>query len=197
MFQVDGKIFNESDYGLYVSNSANDAELVSTIKALAQAALQNDKATLSDIVSIYRDSSISSMARKLEHAENQRNEREDQQLEQQAKEADKQRAAMEKLEQMKMDQELRIEIAKIEGQITMKEMDLMAEMQKMEIQGELKDEEAANKLKADIEKLKLQLDYKYKELQEKSDQFDRKLRQDKELKVKDIAARKKAVPAKT
>jgi hypothetical protein len=67
----------------------------------------------------------------------------------------------------------------------------------MELEGDLKDEEAATKLKADIEKLKLQLDYKYDELKEKSSQFDRKLKQDKALKEKDISARKKAVPAKT
>ena len=201
MFQVDGKIFNETDYGLYISNSANDAELVSAIKQLTQAALQNDKANLSDIISIYRDTSVSSMARKLEHAENQRNEREDMAREQEQKAAEKQQEAMMKFEQMKMDQEekkeMRIEILKIEGQITMKEMDLLAEIQKAEIQGELQNKDTANKLKADIEKLKIQLEYKYKELAEKSSQFDRKLSQDKALKEKDIAAKKKSVPAKT
>jgi len=201
MFQVDGKIFNETDYGLYISNSANDAELVSAIKQLTQAALQNDKANLSDIISIYRDTSVSSMARKLEHAENQRNEREDKAREEDQKAAERQQQAMIKFEQMKMEQEekkeMRIEILKIEGAITMKEMDLLAEIQKAEIQGDLADKDTANKLKADIEKLKLQLEYKYKELAEKSEQFDRKLGQDKMLKEKDIAAKKKPVLAKT
>ena len=201
MFQVDGKIFNETDYGLYISNSANDAELVSAIKQLTQAALQNDKANLSDIISIYRDTSVSSMARKLEHAENKRNEREDKAREEDQKAAERQQQAMIKFEQMKMEQEekkeMRIEILKIEGAITMKEMDLLAEIQKAEIQGDLADKDTANKLKADIEKLKLQLEYKYKELAEKSEQFDRKLGQDKMLKEKDIAAKKKPVLAKT
>ena len=197
MFMVDGKIFNESDYGLYVSNSSNDAELVSNIKMLAQAALQNDKATLGDIISIYRDTSVSSMARKLEHAESERNERDQQAQQAQMESAEKQQQVMMQIEKMKMDQELRIEIAKVEGQILMKEMDLAAEMQKAELQGDLADEDAARNLKADIDKLKLQLDFKYKELAEKADQFDQKLKQDRTLKEKDIAARKRTQTAKT
>jgi len=196
MFNVDGKVFNESDYGLYVSNSANDAELVNTIKMLAQAALQNDKATLGDIISIHRDTSISSMARKLQHAENERREEASAETQKDRDAAQKAQQAMLQLEQMKLEQAMRIEIGKLETQITMKEMDLSVEMAKLELQGD-KNEVMVEKLRADIEKMKVQLEFKYKELQEKSELARDKMKQDKVLKEKDIAAKKKAVPAKT
>ena len=196
MFQVDGKIFAESDYGLYVSNSANDAELVNTIKMLAQAALQNDKATLGDIISIHRDTSISSMARKLQHAETERNEREDSNAQADREAQQKIQQAMLQLEQMKMAQQMRIEISKLETQITLKEMDLAVEIQKLAMDDK-KNDILIQKLEADLDKLRLQLEFKYKELQEKSGLVEDKMRQDKILKEKDIAAKKRAVTAKT
>jgi len=56
----------ESEFGLYVSDSSNDAALIQAIKQFAHAALQNDKAKLSDVLNIYRDTSVSAMAKKLE-----------------------------------------------------------------------------------------------------------------------------------
>jgi hypothetical protein len=125
MFMVDGRLFAETEYGLYVSNSQNDAELVSAIKSLAQAAIQNDKARLTDVISIYRDTSISSMAKKLQHAETERDAREDAQQQANLAAAQKQSEALAKIEQMKMEQEERIEMRKLQTQIILKQMEMM------------------------------------------------------------------------
>jgi hypothetical protein len=189
MFLVDGLIFASTEYGLYVSNSANDAELVAAIKSLAQAALQNDKATITDLISIYRDTSVSSMARKLEGAERERNEREDNFRQQEIEVQKKNQEIMMQIEQMKMDQQMRIEIAKLEAQVTLKQMEIEAQSNQ---QGEGGKDNSMDieKLRAAMDKLKMQLDFKYKELAEKSSLAKDKMKQDKELTEKKITATK-------
>lgn len=83
--EIDGQQFNEADYGIMISNSTTDAELVQTMKQLAQAALQNDKINFSGLMDIYLSESMSSMRRKIEtyeeNAEQQAQQAQQQQLE--------------------------------------------------------------------------------------------------------------------
>ncbi|KKM01903.1 hypothetical protein LCGC14_1789780 [marine sediment metagenome] len=67
--EIDGQMFNEADYGIMISNSTNDAELIQAMKQLAQAGLQNDKINFSGLMDIYLSDSMSSMRRKIEQYE--------------------------------------------------------------------------------------------------------------------------------
>jgi len=64
--EIDGQQFNEADYGIMISNATNDAELISTMKQLAQAGIQNDKINFSGLMDIYLSESMSSIRRKIE-----------------------------------------------------------------------------------------------------------------------------------
>lgn len=67
--EIDGQLFNDADYGIMISNSTQDAELIGAMKQLAQAGLQNDKINFSGLMDIYLSDSMSSMRRKIEKYE--------------------------------------------------------------------------------------------------------------------------------
>ena len=76
-FQVNGDEFKNSEYGLFVSNSAKDNMAIEALKQLTHAALQNDKMSLSDVVQIYNASSLADLRHNLKRSEaetQQRNE---------------------------------------------------------------------------------------------------------------------------
>lgn len=101
MLTLDGPQFNEADYGILISDTANDTELLQTLKQLAHAGIQNDKIDFSTLMDIYLDPSISSMRRKIEGAETAKYQREEAAQEQQMK----QQQAMIEAEQVKLQQE--------------------------------------------------------------------------------------------
>jgi hypothetical protein len=80
--EIDGQQFNEADYGIMISNSSTDSELISTMKQLAQAGLQNDKINFSGLMDIYLSESMSSMRRKIETYEEETIQRQQEQHEQ-------------------------------------------------------------------------------------------------------------------
>ena len=80
--EIDGQQFNEADYGIMISNSSTDAELINTMKQLAQAGLQNDKINFSGLMDIYLSDSMSSIRRKIETYEEETIQRQQQQFEQ-------------------------------------------------------------------------------------------------------------------
>jgi hypothetical protein len=80
--EIDGQQFNEADYGIMISNSSTDSELISTMKQLAQAGLQNDKINFSGLMDIYLSESMSSMRRKIETYEEETIQRAEQQQQQ-------------------------------------------------------------------------------------------------------------------
>jgi len=132
-YTIDTKLLAESEYGLFVTDGANDSELFSTIRTLAQAAMQNDKARISDILTIFSDTSISSMRRKLEASEEEAFERQ-QQSEQNKMEMLKiTEEKKERLEMMKMEQIERIEIGKLQNALLLKEMDIQGKLAQAQI----------------------------------------------------------------
>jgi hypothetical protein len=80
--EIDGQQFNEADYGIMISNSTNDIELINTMKQLAQAGLQNDKINFSGLMDIYLSESMSSIRRKIETYEEETNQRQQEQQKQ-------------------------------------------------------------------------------------------------------------------
>lgn len=107
VLDIDGENFASAEYGVVVSNTSADSELMSALKSLAQAGLQNDKLSFSDIMTIYMSDSVSSVRRKIQEAEEQRNQmvQQQQQAEQQQFMADlQQRTESEEAErQLKWD----------------------------------------------------------------------------------------------
>lgn len=68
-FEVDGNVLMDAEYGIFVGNSAKDYEVRETLKQLMQAALQNDKITLSEVVDINEAESIADIRDRLKKSE--------------------------------------------------------------------------------------------------------------------------------
>jgi len=101
--EIDGQQFNEADYGIMISNSTNDAELIQTMKSLAQAGLQNDKINFSGLMDIYLSESMSSIRRKIETYEEEAINRQQEQFQQ--AEQTKQQAIQAEAESKQADRE--------------------------------------------------------------------------------------------
>lgn len=60
--------FLESDFDINISNSTKDKKLFTDLRSLAQAAIQNGQATISDLVTIYSANSPAKISRKLKES---------------------------------------------------------------------------------------------------------------------------------
>ncbi len=99
-----------SEFDLHVSNSSEDAVLAQKIERAFEMALQAGTATISDMIDVYKNESISMAARKLKVREQERMEQQ-QQAEQANQEIQKQQLAQQaELEQIKVE----IEFSKLE-----------------------------------------------------------------------------------
>lgn len=105
LFEVDGNDFNNSDYGVFVSNLSKDQAALEGAKQLLQAALQNDKIMLSDAVSVLNSTSISDLKATLKKAEADYMQRQSQQAEQQNALQAQQLQQTEALERERMDRD--------------------------------------------------------------------------------------------
>lgn len=164
--ELDGELFNEADYGIMISNSTNDAELIAAMKQLAQAGLQNDKINFSGLMDIYLSESMSSMRRKIEQYEEEALQRMDQQAQAQ-NEALKEAAQIEAEDnQAEREQRYQEKILDAETKITVANINAAAGQE-----GEGDNGEAARlsleKLKQDWNKFEKELKLKDKELKEK------------------------------
>lgn len=196
IFSIDGREFAEAEYGYYISDGTNDAELIQAIRQLSQAALQNDKASFKDIFTIYRDTSVSSMIKKLEYSEDQAREREDAIRQEGLQSQERIQQSVERIELMRQEQEYRIEERKIEADLYKAELQLegkMAEIESKDISAIEKE-----KMRVDLEKKKMDIQEQRKERREKAEQFYANIKADKEMldkKLKNdlrIASKRKA-----
>lgn len=89
MITVDTELLDSSTYGLFVANSSKAHDAKQVVEGLAQAAIQNQQADLSDIMKIVRAESITE-AEELLEAANLRKTQENQAIEQQKIQAQKQ-----------------------------------------------------------------------------------------------------------
>lgn len=105
LLNIDGETFNESEYGLFISNSTSDTELVSSMKQLAHAMAQNDKMNMRDLMTVLTAPSVSSMRRELERSDEERRQAEQQTAEQQQAAISEQIQATAQLEQSKLEVE--------------------------------------------------------------------------------------------
>jgi len=70
VLDFDGQLFNESEYGVYVTNSIIDKDMMNTIKSLVQPFMQNG-GNLSMVMELYRTQDPASLQRKFEAFEEQ------------------------------------------------------------------------------------------------------------------------------
>lgn len=125
LFEVDGDDFNNADYGVFVSNITRDQQTLETLKQLLQAALQNDKVELSQVVDVLNTNSISDIKRKLVDAEEDRQEmlQQQQQSEQEHQQQMQQQLVQQQQEELdrqsdekQLDRENQIQIALIKSE---------------------------------------------------------------------------------
>lgn len=103
IFEIDGQQFNESEYGIMISDSSRDTQLMETLKELSHALVQRGEAGISTIIDIYMSPGLATMRRKVEMAEDQ------------AKQTEQSRAEQEqKLQQQQIENAAQIEQAKME-----------------------------------------------------------------------------------
>jgi hypothetical protein len=204
MFEVDGKIFNESEYGLFMSSSTNDAALEQSLKQLAHAGIQNDKLKWSQLMDIYYSDSITSIRRKIEQGEQEQLEQQQQQVQQQQQHEQQ----MQQMQQQAQERALEIATADREDrQIHEKELKMMDNNTKLEVayinsaDKEFDRDQNNNRIPDDIELQKLmqmqqKIDNDYNLKQQKLQQDNQKIQNDKEMKEKDLKLKEKALNKK-
>ena len=101
VINVDGDIFTDSDYGLVVTNSAKDFQTKQKMLELASIAMQNDKLTMTDYMTILDEDSISAIKSKIAGSEQDIKDRLQQQ-QQADREAQQQQAQMQQETAMKI-----------------------------------------------------------------------------------------------
>lgn len=70
LFNVDTDRLNNSDIGIFVSNSSKDIEVKDKIEQLLQAAMQNDKVSMTDIVKVFKSNSIAELENEVRKTDN-------------------------------------------------------------------------------------------------------------------------------
>ena len=100
-FTYDGNQFTNDQFGIIVSDSNEDIQILNTVKQLAQAAIQNDKTELSTIFNVLSTKSISEIKSTLKHFDEKT--AQNQQAQFQAEQINKEELL--KLEQQKIDNE--------------------------------------------------------------------------------------------
>lgn len=205
--EVDSEKLNNSDVAVFVSNSTKDLEVKQKIEGLLQAAMQNDKASLSDIINIYKADStaeLQNIARQVDIKDQQKAE-----AQQQAEQETQQRQldheakleASEK-EEKQLDRDNKIAIAEItafsskySGNTNTSDLDTSKDNLDISLQmNEIltKREEANNKTKLEYDKLIANQKNDEYRLGEESKMQDKELKyKHEELKAKERIAKAK------
>lgn len=168
--------FRNADVGVFISNSSRDNDVFNTLKQLTQPLIQNDKATMSDIIKLFKATSVQQLEQQIEESELKMQQMQQQQLEEQKRM---------QLEQQKFD--LQKDEAQRQHEMTIAQIEAQTDLTIAGIKAQ------ASLATADdggnsLEKEKLELDRKIAE--EKLKLERKKLEQDKILKEKQIQVQK-------
>tara|TARA_R100000951_G_scaffold66458_2_gene56205 strand:+ start:4982 stop:7204 length:2223 start_codon:yes stop_codon:yes gene_type:complete len=98
--------FGYQEYGIFVSNATQDLQAMEALKSLTQAAIQNDKMSISDVISVYNSSSIADIKNKIKASEAESDQREQAMQQQQVQLQQQQMQMQQQAEQQKMQFEL-------------------------------------------------------------------------------------------
>lgn len=125
ILNVDGENFASAEYSVVISNSASDMELVQALKGLAQAGLQNDKLNFSNIMDIYMSDSVSTMRRKIQTFEQNRDQQAQQQF--QAEQENMQKQIEHDDMNKQADRDVKIRVAEIQAHVSLATAGLASE----------------------------------------------------------------------
>lgn len=128
IIDIDGELLAEAEFGITITNSSKLYEMFNSIKALSHAAMQTGTASLSDIARLNMATSPSEMLRKLEEAEDKKQEQAMQQAQMQQEAQQAQLQAAQQLEQMKHQQDLEKMDREWQYKLKEKEMDLIVNL---------------------------------------------------------------------
>ncbi len=126
--EIDGDLINDAEFGILVTNSSADTDLMKLLKDLAHAGIQNDKISFSELIDIHMSESISQVRQQIKQAEEKRI-----QLQQQAEKTQQEHEQM----LMQMEIENREDIQAHESEI---------EQAKLEVETYKIDTEASTKI---------------------------------------------------
>jgi len=196
--EIDGDIFPDSEYGVFISDSGRDLQVKSKLEQLAQTALQNDKAQLSDIIKIIKSNSIAEIENTIKQSEQEAIQRAQQteqsqqdstiqQSQMQNENADKQREWQ--ADQNDQDRNVKVQIAEI-GAMSFnedKDIDKDGILDVLEVE-KLRSKERETLIKDNLERDKMKLD---KSQEDNRLQHEKEMQKN-ELKIKqeEIASRK-------
>jgi hypothetical protein len=83
VFEVDGEMFNEAEYGLLVNNASNDGIMINNLQEAVKLALQTGTVDLIQLMDVFSSDTTASIKRKIEKSVREKEERERAQAEQQ------------------------------------------------------------------------------------------------------------------
>lgn len=185
--EITPDLLDNSDIGIFISNSRKDNEIFNRLQTLTEFALNSQMASLTDIVRMFKSTSTKEIEELLKDAEDTRAEQAQQQQE---AEAQAMKDAQE-AEQAKMQQEhyndMELEQLKIDADIRMKEMDVFKFQQDLDVNNN----QVPDHL--ELEKLKAERSYKTAELAHKKEELKMKERIE-EKKIK--ASKQKSASSK-
>jgi hypothetical protein len=193
IIDIDGTILNEAAFGITITNSSKLTEMFNGIKQLSHAAMQNGTATLSDIARLNMATSPSEMLRKLEEAEDKRQE---QQLEQSKMQQEAQQQQMEaQKEMMERKHQQDLEKITLEWSYKFKEKEMELAIKQDEHIRDMNENGIEDEVELEAERIKAEKEAK---LQEDKFKHENEL-QDKELanKIKLEKIKSNSRPIKT
>lgn len=167
------------DLGIYVSNNSRDEEVFRNLQNLSQALVQNDKATFSDLVKMFKSTSIEELESMVTEAEAKANKMAQEQFQQQmeAQRAMQQEEQAFELEKQSRDHQNKILLAEIDSFKFQQDQDIndnqvpdQLELARFHEDTKLK----SRQLQLDEYKLKNQIRQKDEELEIKKRQANRK-----------------------
>lgn len=195
LFKIDGDIFNNADYGVFVTDDMKDMELLETMKSHAKFALQNDQMAFYQLADIYTSESVSHVRAELKRYYENKQQQAQAAQEEQSQIAQQQIAAQQQMHADEMalkqyindsDNQTRIQVAQIGVYSRQQDLDFNNDgiPDPIALAGQaLKEREAASK--DFIERLKFQAQ------KIKSDSERRIKEQELALKKEEIASREK------
>lgn len=165
---IEPGLLANSDLGVFISNSRKDNEVFQQLSRLSEFALNSQQAKLSDIVRMYKSTSISEMEQLLKEAE-QKQEEQAQAAQEAAGKVEEQKAMAEK-EKAAQEHEYEKEITqmKIDADLREKEMDVFKFQKDLDMNdNNVPDHLEIQKLRTDSKLKSRELDLKEKEIENK------------------------------
>lgn len=126
---IDGEKLGDSDYGLYISDNVKDQELFDLLKNQAQAMLQNNLLSVSDLIKIYKNESVSDIEATIKYKELKAQESQQQQIAHEQEMVQQAQA----LEQQRHDEEMMFKMEQLDREDINKQLDRDNKIQLAEI----------------------------------------------------------------